>query len=108
MAAVVTPAQRDARPSGRTLRFVLHESDDEEADRVRLDALVGLLDGFPGADPIRLFVHARDGDRIELTLPDARACEELRTAGIAALGPGGDAEALPAERRTAGVQPLEV
>ncbi len=106
--APVPPGPETSRIPGRTLRFVLHESDDEEADRVRLDSLIGLLDGFPGTDAIRLFVHARDGDRIELTLPDARACEELRAAGIAALGPQGDAEPLPAERRTAGVQPLEV
>ena len=91
-----------------TLRFVLHESDDESADRERLDALVSLLGGYPGHDAVRLFIHARDGDRIELTLPDARACDELRTAGIAALGPHGAAEPLAAPKRTVGVQPLEV
>jgi len=92
----------------RTLRFFLHESDDDAADRARLDALVELIGGYPGGDAVRLFIHARDGDRIELTLPDARACEELRAAGVEALGPDGGAEALPPERRSVGVQPLEV
>ncbi|TAK55124.1 MAG: DNA polymerase III subunit alpha, partial [Dehalococcoidia bacterium] len=91
-----------------TLRFVLHESEDESADRERLDALVSLLGDYPGDDAVRLFIHARDGDRIELTLPDARACDELRTAGIAALGPQGSADPLAAPKRTIGVQPLEV
>jgi DNA polymerase-3 subunit alpha len=101
--------QPDPAPSTkRTLRFFLHESNDDDADRARLDALVELIGGYPGGDAVRLFIHARDGDRIELTLPDARACEELRAAGIETLGPKGGAEPLPPERRTVGVQPLEV
>ena len=91
-----------------TLRFVLHESDDDEADRARLDGLVTLLASYPGDDAIRLFIHARDGDRIELTLPSARACEELRAAGVQALGPGGGADAIVYPPRTRGVEPLEV
>jgi DNA polymerase-3 subunit alpha len=91
-----------------TLRFFLHESADEHNDRERLDALVSLIALYPGGDSVRLFIHALDGDRIELTLPDGRACDELRSAGIDVLGPGGGAEALVARSRTAGVQPLEV
>ena len=82
------PKPANGRPRA-TLRFVLHESEDETADRERLDALISLLADYPGHDAVRLFIHARDGDRIELTLPDARACDELRAAGIAALGPNG-------------------
>jgi len=94
------------RPSRRpALRFVLHESDDDQADRERLDALVALLAQHPGDDRVRLFVHCRDGDRIELTLPSVTATEELRAAGVAALGPHGDAEPLP---RTRGAEPVEV
>jgi DNA polymerase-3 subunit alpha len=94
----------------KTLRFVLHESADEEQDRGRLDALIALLGDYPGDDEVRLFVHARDGDRIELAMPSARACEELRRAGMSLLGDGSAAEevAAPLPRRTPGPQPLEV
>jgi hypothetical protein len=66
---------------------------------------------YPGGDDVRLFIHARDGDRIELAMPPARACDELRDAGMAALGPGGGAEPIApqgAGPRTRGVEPLEV
>ena len=73
---------------------MLHESPDDDADRARLDALIEVLRQYPGDDDIRLFVHARDGDRIELTMPSARACEDLRIAGVAALAAQGDAEVI--------------
>jgi len=100
-AAVSVPAAGDA-PAGNgaaasrrtTLRFFLHESDDPDDDRRRLDDLVALITKHPGDDRIRLFVHARDGDRIELAMPDGRATAELREAGIALLTPHGGAEAL--------------
>jgi DNA polymerase-3 subunit alpha len=94
----------------RTLRFTLHESDDADEDRRRLDALVALLERHPGGDRVRLFVHARDGDKIELSLPSAIVTEELRTAGLGALGPRGGAEPIREEtpRRTRGIEPLEV
>ncbi|HXK34596.1 MAG TPA: DNA polymerase III subunit alpha, partial [Dehalococcoidia bacterium] len=94
----------------RMLRFVLHESDDDEADRRRLDALIEMLRQHAGDDTVRLFVHARDGDTIELRLPSATVTEELRAAGLAILGEGGDAEAIAAApaRRTRGPEPLEV
>jgi len=110
-------AKGSAAPAGgaarsRTLRFVLHESDDGEADRARLDALIALVERYPGEDRVRLFIHARDGDRIELALPAARACEELRAEGLAVLGEHGAAEAIAEGtapvRRTRGVEPLEV
>lgn len=90
------------------LRFILHESDDEEADRMRLDGLIDLIERYPGSDGVRLFIHARDGDRIELAMPDARACDELRTLGIEMLGPNGDADPLAASIRSRGVEALEV
>jgi len=96
-----------------TLRFVLHESADHEADRARLDALIDLMKEHPGKDAVRLFIHGHDGDKIELTLPDAAASDELRAAGIEALGPNGSAEPLSKRpvangRRTRGIEPLEV
>ncbi|MDE3095257.1 MAG: DNA polymerase III subunit alpha [Chloroflexota bacterium] len=78
-----------------TLRFFLHESDDADEDRRRLDALIALIGAYPGRDHIRLFIHARDGDRIELSMPEGRACDELRAAGIALLAPQGGAEPMP-------------
>ena len=77
------------------MRFFLHESEDPEDDRRRLDELIALISGAPGSHPVRLFVHAADGDQIELALPDADATEELRQAGIALLTPYGGAEPLP-------------
>src|SRR5207248_5541497 len=90
----VEPSHANGATVRPAIRFILHESPDEDADRVRLDALIEVLRQYPGGDDIRLFVHARDGDRIELTMPSARACEELRVAGIAALAPQGDAEII--------------
>ncbi|MBI5285570.1 MAG: hypothetical protein HY874_10795 [Chloroflexi bacterium] len=101
------PAPPNGTPK-TTLRFFLHESADADADRARLDALIALISSHPGDDAVRLFIHAHDGDRIELTMPDARACEELRAAGIELLGTSGGAEPLTAPQRTHGVQPLEV
>ncbi len=95
------------RTSRAALRFFLHESDDQHDDRARLDSLVSLIADYPGTDPIRLFIHAADGDRIELDLPDARACEELRAAGIDILGRQGGADPLPAPPTTRGIEPLE-
>ena len=90
-----------------TLRFHLHESEDEDKDRTRLDALLGVIARYPGGDVMRLFIHARDGDRIELSLPAAGASEALRSDGIAALGPNGGADALSAAPKSRGVESIE-
>jgi hypothetical protein len=94
------------------LRFFLHESDDEDADRARVASLIDLLAQHPGADTVRLFVHTREDDRIELSMPDARASEDLRVAAAALLAPHGgvdDAQTNGARaRRTHGIEPLEV
>jgi DNA polymerase-3 subunit alpha len=105
-----SPPNHRPQPARKLLRFWLHESDDADADRQRLDGLVALIERFPGDDAVRLFVHARDHDRIELSMPSATATEELRSAGIALLDPLGGAEEIvdaPANR-TRGVEPLEV
>jgi hypothetical protein len=87
----------------------LHESDDSEADRRRLDELIAMVEQHPGGDVVRLFIHARDHDKIELSLPAARVSEELRARGVALLGEGGGAEPIvSARRKTRGVEPLEV
>ncbi len=102
-------------PTAPTLRFILHESDDHDADREHLDALMSVIEQHPGPDAVRLFVHGHDGDKIEITLPNAAVTESLRATGIVALGPNGSAEPLsaapipaPASRHTRGIEPLEV
>jgi DNA polymerase-3 subunit alpha len=94
------------------LRFYLHESEDHDADRSRLDALIDLIRQHPGRDAVRLFIHGHDGDKFELTLNDAAVAEAVRSAGIEILGPGGGAEPLDAPAangaRTRGIEPLEV
>jgi hypothetical protein len=103
-------------PSARLqLRFYLHESDDSEADRARLDRLIAIIERYPGDDAVRLFIHANDGDKIELAMPLARVCDELRDEGLALLTPNGGADEIerveppaPSPRRTRGVEPLEI
>ena len=92
----------------RVLRFYLHESADAAADRRRFDSLRSLVVEYPGSDGVRLFIHLLDGDKIELTLPDAGIGDALRDSGIALLGEHGGAEPLPSEPRTRGVEPVEV
>ncbi len=102
---VQPPASTD-QPAA-TLRFFLHESTDDAGDRRRLDALIALISEHPGGDVVRLFVHLRDGDKIELAMPPAAATDELRSAGKALLGEHGGAEAI-SRPRTSGVEALEV
>jgi DNA polymerase-3 subunit alpha len=111
--ALPTASNGAARPARAVLRFYMHESEDGEADTKRLDDLIALIGGYPGDDVVRLFIHANDGDRIELSMPSARACEELRAAGIALLAGHGGADDITRPKngngaRTHGVQPLEV
>ena len=112
-AALDQPVSTPHSRSHQLLRFWLHESDDADADRRRLDDLVSLIERYPGTDSVRIFIHANDGDRIELSMPAARACDELREAGKALLGDLGGAEEIVREqarasRKTRGVEPLEV
>jgi hypothetical protein len=60
------------------LLISLRETEDEAADRERLADLMAALVDFPGEDELRLVVHTRVGEQVELALPAARACEELR------------------------------
>jgi hypothetical protein len=110
--ASATKGQAGALPESERplLRFFLHESDDGDADRRRLDALIALIEQHPGDGVVRLFIHARDHDKIELSMPDAHISDELRDAGIALLGDLGGAEPIAwfKPRKTRGVEPLEV
>ncbi|MEX2246368.1 MAG: DNA polymerase III subunit alpha [Dehalococcoidia bacterium] len=102
-------SEPDSPSEPPALRLFLHEPDDEEAGTARIDALIEMLGEFPGDGHIRLFVHTRADDRIELSLPDARICDELCERAAALLQPHGGVEKPANGRpRTRGVEPLEV
>jgi DNA polymerase III subunit alpha len=73
-----SPRSGQSAPVSRRLLISLRETDDEAADRERLANLMAALVDFPGEDELRLVVHTRVGERVELALPPARACDELR------------------------------
>jgi hypothetical protein len=67
-----------AAPALEPLQLVLQETEDEAADQRRLAALFRLLQSQPGADTVRLAIHTREGERIDLALPSAQLDEALR------------------------------
>jgi DNA polymerase-3 subunit alpha len=83
-------AQQAADPRQRLL-IAVRETQDEEADRSRLADLMAALVDFPGGDEVRLIVHMRDGQRVQLALPTARACDELCARVVQLLGEWGEA-----------------
>ena len=85
----------------KLLRFYLHESAQPDDDLARIDTLIDLLKEHPGHDAVRIFIHAHDGDRIELSLPDADVTDDLRVAGVRLLGDGGGAEPIVSPKRKA-------
>jgi DNA polymerase-3 subunit alpha len=72
-----TPEPPSASPPVQRLHIAVHETEDEDADRERLEHIVAALRNFPGGDEMRLNVHTGDGREIGLALPSARACPEL-------------------------------
>jgi len=52
--------------------------------------MTALVD-FPGSDEVRLIVHMRDDQKVELALPKARACDELCARVAHVLGEWGEA-----------------
>ncbi len=90
------PQRRDAprqQPAAAQQRLLIavRETHDEEADRLRLAGLMTALVDFPGSDEVRLIVHMRDDQRVELALPTARACDELCHRVAQLLGEWGEA-----------------
>jgi hypothetical protein len=73
-----SPRSGQSAPVSRRLLISLRETEDEAADRERLANLMAALVDFPGEDELRLIVHTRVGEQVELALPAARACDELR------------------------------
>ncbi len=70
------PRQAAANHRQRLL-IAVQETPDEDADRSRLSDLMATLIDFPGSDETRLIVQMRDGQKVELELPTARACDDL-------------------------------
>jgi hypothetical protein len=70
----------------RTLRIELRESDDEDADRDRLDRVLAALRDFPGDDEVRFTVRTLDGTAHQMALGKlrVRTCAEL-TARLTAI-----------------------
>jgi hypothetical protein len=83
----------------------MEETDDEAADRVRMEALVACLRDFPGDDPVRLRVRQSDGQEVELALPSARACPELVACLAEVMGKAGRVEVETETAKTAIVHP---
>ena len=78
-------------PVSRRMLVSVRETEDETADRERLAGLMATLVDFPGEDEVRLVVHTRVGDKVELALPTAKACEELRVRMAEVLQGSGEA-----------------
>ena len=71
------------------LRIELRETEDEVADRDRLQRLLATLGEFAGDDDVRLTVHTLDGASKQVALPSARACPELLERLSEVLGEAG-------------------
>ncbi|MCH8901297.1 MAG: DNA polymerase III subunit alpha [Chloroflexi bacterium] len=76
------PPASDPQPAtsnqSSALRLELRETEDEDADRERLQRLLDALGDYPGDDKVRLTVHTLDGASEQIALPSARDCPELR------------------------------
>jgi hypothetical protein len=74
------------------VRVELRETDDEDADRDRLDRVLEVLRDFPGDDEVRLTVHTLGGDSLAVALGRlrARSCDELTERLAAVLGRGSE------------------
>ncbi len=93
-------AEAPEPPPQAAVRIVLEETDDEAADRARVEAIVACLRNFPGDDPVRLRVLQADGQEITLALPSARKCEDLQTRLAEAVGEHGRVELQEASPAT--------
>jgi DNA polymerase-3 subunit alpha len=71
------------------VRIVLEETDDEDADHERLQALVNTLQEYAGRAAVHLSIRQRDGDQVDLEMPSARYCPELTQRLGEIVGPWG-------------------
>ena len=82
------PPATSQRP--RVLRLSIHETEDIESDRGRLQTVIETLRGFPGSDLVRLTVHTVGGDKADLALAPVSASEPLRQVLVKILGDNGE------------------
>jgi DNA polymerase-3 subunit alpha len=88
-----TPAPRPAAVAIATktaISIELRESDDENADRERLAAILDAVRDFPGDDEVRLTVHTLDGETQRVALSPVRTCDDLTARLRDALGEAGE------------------
>jgi DNA polymerase-3 subunit alpha len=80
-----------APPSEPQLRIVLDETDDEDDDLRRLNAVFTALNGYSGGDPVRLSVRQQDGREEEISLAEVkvRLCDDLTRELSQIVGPWG-------------------
>ncbi|MGB2694390.1 MAG: DNA polymerase III subunit alpha [Dehalococcoidia bacterium] len=89
----VRPADSPVATATRAaLRIELRETEDESADRDRLQRLMAALRDFPGEDEVRLTVRTLDGESQRVALPAARASAELTARLQEVLGDAGAVE----------------
>ena len=74
-----------------SLRIDLRETEDEDADKDRLQQLLAALRDYPGEDDVRLTIHTLDGGSQRVALPSARACRELTERLTELLSDAGEA-----------------
>jgi len=102
------PATRDPQPAEgpaqvavlatRRMRVELFETDDEDADRDRLQRLLAALRDAPGDEEVRLTVHTLDGNSQAVSLGKlrVRATDELASRLERILSDAGSAEVVAA------------
>jgi esterase/lipase superfamily enzyme len=75
------------------VRIALRESEDEDADRDRLERLLATLREFPGDEEVRLTVHTLGGDAQTTALGRLRVAwsDELSGRLSTVLGEAGEA-----------------
>ena len=102
-AASDTPPDTGGQPTAvatarRTaLRIDLRETEDEDADKERLQQLLAALRDYPGEDNVRLTIHTLDGGSQGVALPPARACPELTARLSDVLSDAGEAAVVGGE-----------
>ena len=73
----------------RPLRIFMEETDDREEDEERLRSLVNALREYEGEGTVHLSIQQRDGEQVEMELPQARYCLELEHRLGEIVGPWG-------------------
>lgn len=81
--------QRESGPAAPCLRIILEETDDPDGDEERLRHLMDAIREYAGGEPVRLAIRQRDGREVEMELPGARHCPELRQRLSEIVGPWG-------------------